>query len=474
MSIDENPLSTKARIIAPPKLKYNEASRQPSIESRDLKYGAWNMMDKKFYQASTIVRWVVVIYDSQRNFPRPAFTESVDGFLKACDEVGIKVENRDPIFKLEDGQGPIDKHLMNAVNECQRQFRQRPTLIVVILPNNGGDIYNAVKHFGDITFGIPTQCLKSFNCRKAKQQYWNNVMLKVNVKLGGINVIPDPSSLAASALLDPENPTIVMGADVAHPPPGVNRPSYTAIIGSIDSHAAKYVATSRAQKGRQEIINDMQEMCMSILGQYKEYQVEVEKKRFALSRLIFYRDGVSDSQFKQVLELELPMIKAACEEFGVNPKITLIIVAKRHHIQFFPLGEGDKSGNCPAGTVVDTAVTHPTDHDFYLQSHAGILGTSRPAHYAVLYDDSGFSADALQSLSYSLCHLYAPATRSVSVPAPVYYADMVCDRAMTHFDPNEHLKFDESSIASGSTNLETFKSGYKPLHANQQKAMYFA
>lgn len=32
------------------------------------------------------------------------------------------------------------------------------------------------------------------------------------------------------------------------------------------------------------------------------------------------------------------------------------------------------------------------------------------------------SADALQSLSYSLCHVYAPSTRAVSVPAPVYCA----------------------------------------------------
>lgn len=46
-----------------------------------------------------------------------------------------------------------------------------------------------------------------------------------------------------------------------HPAPGVNRPSYSAIIGSVDSHTAKYVATSRAQTGRREIINDMQEMC---------------------------------------------------------------------------------------------------------------------------------------------------------------------------------------------------------------------
>ena len=58
------------------------------------------------------------------------------------------------------------------------------------------------------------------------------------------------------------SPTILSsGADVMHPPPGVNRPSYSAIIGSVDSHTAKYVATSRAQTGRREIINDMQEMC---------------------------------------------------------------------------------------------------------------------------------------------------------------------------------------------------------------------
>ena len=101
------------------------------------------------------------------------------------------------------------------------------------------------------------------------------------------------------------------------------------------------------------------------------------------------------------------------------------------------------------------------------------------------------SADALQSLSYSLCHVYAPSTRAVSIPAPVYCtsynspseicwheinllldADLVCSRAKTHFDPTE--RDDSSTTVSGSTNLESFKDGYMPLHANQQKAMYFA
>jgi eukaryotic translation initiation factor 2C len=53
--------------------------------------------------------------------------------------------------------------------------------------------------------------------------------------------------------------------------------------------------------------------------------------------------------------------------------------------RFFPQSErdADRSGNCPAGTVVDREVAHPTEFDFYLQSHGGLLGTSRPAHYSV-------------------------------------------------------------------------------------------
>lgn len=31
-----------------------------------------------------------------------------------------------------------------------------------------------------------------------------------------------------------------------------------------------------------------------------------------------------------------------------------------------------KSGNIPAGTTVDTNITHPFEFDFYLCSHAGI------------------------------------------------------------------------------------------------------
>lgn len=90
---------------------------------------------------------------------------------------------------------------------------------------------------------------------------------------------------------------------------------------------------------------------------------------------------------------ELPALRAACAELKIDPTITVIVVGKRHHVRFFPQNEreADKSGNCPAGTVIDREVAHPTEFDFYLQSHGGLLGTSRPAHYNVLCDENRFT-----------------------------------------------------------------------------------
>ncbi|KAG8143064.1 hypothetical protein E2320_000384 [Naja naja] len=129
-----------------------------------------------------------------------------------------------------------------------------------------------------------------------------------------------------------------------------------------------------------------------------------------------------------------------------------------------PAGDGKKpsitaigkSGNIPAGTTVDTNITHPFEFDFYLCSHAGIQGTSRPSHYYVLWDDNRFTADELQILTYQLCHTYVRCTRSVSIPAPAYYARLVAFRARYHLVDKEHDSGEGSHI-SGQSNAETLK-----------------
>ena len=79
--------------------------------------------------------------------------------------------------------------------------------------------------------------------------------------------------------------------------------------------------------------------------------------------------------------------------------------------------------------------------DFYLQSHTAIDGTARPAHYFVLLDEIFKNhtlqelprpfenpSDYLYSITHNMCYLFCRATTSVSIPPPVYYADIACER----------------------------------------------
>jgi len=55
---------------------------------------------------------------------------------------------------------------------------------------------------------------------------------------------------------------VLLGADVMHPAPGSDdRPSYTSLVGSIDTSGVRYVSTMEVQTSRKEIIEAMESMC---------------------------------------------------------------------------------------------------------------------------------------------------------------------------------------------------------------------
>ena len=153
----------------------------------------------------------------------------------------------------------------------------------------------------------------------------------------------------------------------------------------------------------EEVIQDMKNITVALLKKF--YERNNGRKP---ERLIMFRDGVSEGQFLTVLAKELMAIREACKELEADyePPVTYIVVQKRHHTRFFPADNNKyRNGNALAGTVVDQGINHPTEGDFYLLSHEGIQGTSRPCHYQVLWDDNNLTADELETMAYYLCHL---------------------------------------------------------------------
>ncbi|KAK3067198.1 hypothetical protein LTR53_016079 [Teratosphaeriaceae sp. CCFEE 6253] len=161
------------------------------------------------------------------------------------------------------------------------------------------------------------------------------------------------------------------------------------------------------------------------------------------TKIILYRDGVSEGQYDQVLRDEVPHFEAVFQKlYGKTwPKLTVIIVGKRHHTRFYPTRVQDAnynpqrdrgSWNPKPGTIVDRHITSKIVREFYLQAHQGLQGTARPAHYVVLRDDIGFEADEMEQFTHNLCYLFNRATKAVSICPPAYYADLLCERGRAY------------------------------------------
>ncbi|KAJ3124751.1 hypothetical protein HK098_000897 [Nowakowskiella sp. JEL0407] len=313
-------------------------------------------------------------------------------------------------------------------------------------------MYNDIKRVAEIELGLMTQCCVFKKIERANPAYCSNLSLKINSKLGGTNnvLVGDTLSEVKQFSTQTNQRVMIFDADVTHPGSGQrndpNAVSIAAVTSSIDSEYWDYRAAVRHQIARQERIEDLEAMTTELMKHY------IKRNSGQLpNRVIFYRDGVSEGQFEEILLHELPAIRKALANMTTNtPKITFFIMSKRHHVRFTPRNSGDadqKSGNVLAGTVVDSGdlifaltrkrgvvldIVHPNEFDFYLVSHPGLQGTSRPTHYHIIWDENEFTADELQKVTYHICYLFNHCSRSVSLVPAAYYAHLVAARARSH------------------------------------------
>merc|ERR1712048_1332312 len=420
--------------------------------------GKWFQDKCQFVSGQSCTNWCLV---DLAGLNENQFKEVVLGFSNVAKENGMNIsKNRTDILKIsgsmrdaEENVGSVEEKLKQAKKHFDDQDKKLE-LILFIFPYKAGFLYDKIKQLCDMKYNLVTQCcLKNnlFKMDKINHQVIGNICLKINSKLGGINHVL--ASKSRPSML--KRPVMVMGADVSHPAPESRglKPSIAAIVGSVEPKAANYEVEIRIQDGRQneEMIHDMKQVTKNLLIKF-----HAANKGRKPEKILMYRDGVSEGQFLSVLAKELVAMRQACKELeeDYQPAITYIIVQKRHHTRFFPADNNKyRNGNALAGTVVDQGINHPTEGDFYLLSHEGIQGTSRPCHYQVLWDDSQFSADELEVLSYYLCHLYARCTKSVSYPAPTYYSHLAADRARKHHD--HMIDNDKMSREQAKNKLET-------------------
>ncbi|KAE8354848.1 ribonuclease H-like domain-containing protein [Aspergillus coremiiformis] len=468
--------------------------------------GSWNMVKTKFNVSGQRLRkWsylllsIPTVRDAFRDMK--SFQPVLNKLKAAFIDTGVLVEPplAGKIVKVnEDNPAELDAILKAAAVNLD--------LLYIILPDKDTFWYPRIKRLCDVEYGLQTVCSVGSKLVAKRGQteeqygknldmYMRNIALKFNLKLGGTNHMVDNVRLS----LINEDKTMIVGLDVTHPtgrPASLQQksqlmaPSVAGMVASIDKTLGQWPATVQIQsQGRKEEIDNLDTLFKRHLHLWKS----LGRHTSFPENILVYRDGISEGQYTKCMTEELPLIRKACREVYPKdmqaknlPRITIIIVSKRHQTRFYPT-EGqtaDKNGNTPPGTIVDRGITDPHCFSFFLQPHSAIHGTARNAFYFVILDEI-FSqryrgklpprykniAEVVQDLTLSLSYLVGRATKSVRVCCPARYADLVCDRARCYlsrfYEPSESSSVVSDSSAVQATNKDVL------VHERIRNSMFY-
>ena len=389
LKVSNEMIKVDGRKLDPPVLKYKNVG-----EFRNVSNGKWRfgrLGDKivlKFLIPTNLKYWGVLDLSNLSDEAKKKFVNKLrnEGSMR-----GMVLDN--PIYEKANARNTsqVKETFTKLCNDLRSKKESQEgkkesgyKLLIMVINPNKSTIKHELKCLGDLEHKVPTQFVLKTNVTGRDNlgpsyEVLHNICLKINHKLGGVNhalwKIPPIMNQAA----------MVMGADVTHPPPrdSSQRPSIAAVVGSTDANVSQFIVEIRLQErvtkdigGKSKVrvveeIVQMEKIAYSLL--LKFYQITQRKPE----QIIYYRDGVSEGQFATVLKHEVSAIWRACAKLepGYEPKVTFVIVQKRHKTRLFVENPNDgigKTQDVPAGTVVDTKITTLSEVDFFLVSHEGI------------------------------------------------------------------------------------------------------
>lgn len=325
--------------------------------------------------------------------------------------------------------------------QCSEYIKRNSDIefAVVVIPDrerHGQIVYGSVKSLFYVQFGIKCQCVKGSNClgnrmNQVTKGVLKQMMAKANNELWRVN-FTDLSQKMQNMLKN--DPTIVIGIDVNHD--WKADVSTVGIAVSNNFHFNHYWCYVGFQNRRIEIVECIVDVIYKAIKSFYKKFFKFEKNRL-IKNIIIYRDGVSDSQLKTILNQEISSVEKAIQLFKsklgdkekalFDPKIQVIVVQKNVSIRFV----SKRFESIPPGTIVDTKVGSARYWDFYLTAHEpprpigrdAPKKTATPTRYIVLRDDLMLSNDDIQIFTNYLCSLYFNWPGPIRVPAAVKYAD---------------------------------------------------
>jgi len=418
-----DPVTINGQIIKPPLMIFG---KDKEVE---VKNGSFDLVNTSPYSSIKELNKIDIFLIDLDEY---AGQDIWDLLEQASKELGITFKSKPDYYRLNSSKYKEDfeDSVKNSLKEFDHKFSDKNSNVDFIFmfmdsKKKNNFHYKVFKSvINEFNWQIPTQVIlyseKNFGKKSVLSQF-TNILCQMWAKKGNelyicdFSFVPKTMVVAYSSMAVQDNQIL------------------TSISVSIGTKLYEYMFYSELSN---KIENDSRispsiktllSKALSSIGKHLKKNVE---------NIVIYRDAVNEKQQKSIQAYELDKIKEAINEANEklekkrfeNTKWSLILVSKINEIKMFSKINDTYTGNnhsiienIPVGTLVDRIITHKEKYDFYLNSADSRQGTCSPTHYTVLHDDTELSAIQIYKLTYYLTYLCYNTTKSIRVPAPLYF-----------------------------------------------------
>ncbi|KAL7070330.1 hypothetical protein ACQ4LE_010494 [Meloidogyne hapla] len=466
----ETPLQLRAHELNHPELQTGDGSSFPNKDT-----AGWRM-NKVFSPQAIIGKqygWASFVFWPKSSGQGCLSQSEMDDFLRRYQQQansrGIRLDN------------PVKKEIvmMNKMDDMARVYdwaAKNDIAFLLCFHGDGGDaeqVHHEVKA-NERRFFVITQCVRTGTVRnvitKNQRLTIDNILNKTNVKLGGLNYTLSRSRIAT------DTSTLIIGFSANHPGGGIGTVDDTA---SDPNRAPSFVSGPPTAVGFAANVGPTK-MAYDFIGDFLYQQAQREEKVNVIEsivqrcvaffrstrdgalpkRVLLFRNGCSEGLYPSILKYEVPLLRKALQDEGIQePRLTLIVCNKLQSVRFFYKNINSNlkapDQNLKPGTIIDTSAVHPEFAEFFLTSHRALQGTARTPKYTVVYDDCEQDLDELERITYDLCFGHQIVSSPISLPAPVLVASEYAKRGRNLYNSlSDELKQKNPDIKYSDLNDE--------------------
>eukprot|EP00993_Chasmostoma_nieuportense_P000795 NODE_172_length_2817_cov_513.501115_g159_i0.p1 GENE.NODE_172_length_2817_cov_513.501115_g159_i0~~NODE_172_length_2817_cov_513.501115_g159_i0.p1 ORF type:complete len:647 (+),score=201.93 NODE_172_length_2817_cov_513.501115_g159_i0:786-2726(+) len=299
-------------------------------------------------------------------------------------------------------------------------------LVVIMMPDKfkQGDLYTRIKQM-TLKSGIITQCVLCAPRKGGNGQKAQMVAVQIVAKLGGV-----PWTVSTRGSI-PMDGTMIIGFDFHHSKAGGTKASLLGCVASINTETMQCWSTA-VEVATDDPIADTNILCEVFSNALNAYH---QAQGCFPQRVVVFRNGVGESQYLNVGRREVRGLASTLEAASPTSKLCFCLTFKNNTARLFTQEGGNRLNNPPPGTVLDgEAISN--QHGFYeflLVPQSVTQGCVMPIRIVTLHNEiTMLTAQALQSLTYQLCHSYFNWFGTIKMPSPVEYAGRLAKFVGTH------------------------------------------